>query len=181
MLGDVVLQGICARLERREIAAPAFIEACTRHVAAHVRCSRAGIWMFLDTAEGQLLRCLSLYDAVSNRMTRVPDETDSQVGSYFDALKRDGQVIAADAQHHPATAGFFNKSLRASQVCSLMAVCFSVNGQLFGAFTCTQVGRQVNWSPAQLAMLKRIGSRASLALVNGTRSRTETLPAPLWD
>lgn len=181
MPSDVILQAICARLERREINALAFVEACTRHVAATVQCSRAGIWMFQDTADGQRLHCLGLFDAVAGRMTRVPDETDSQVGGYFDALKRDGQIVAADARTHPATSGFFNKSLPASRVCSLMAASFSVNGELFGAFTCTQVGHRVDWSPGQLAALKRIGSRASLALVNGTRSRTDTLPAPLWD
>ena len=181
MTRDAVLQSICARLERREIDTPAFVEACTRHVAASIRCSRAGIWIFLDSAEGQRMRCLGLFDATAGRMARLPDETGAPVSSYFDALTRDGQVVANDAQTHPATVGLFNQSLRAADVRSLMAACFSVNGALFGTFTCTQVGQQAAWSSAQLAMLKRIGSRASLALVSGTRSRTDTLPAPLWE
>ncbi len=181
MTGDALLQSICARLERREIDATTFIEQCTRHVSATIQCSRAGIWLFLHSAEGQRLHCLGLFDSDSGRMTRVPDEIGCQVSDYFEALRRDGHVLANDAQTHPATAGFFNKSLRSSRVCSLMTACFSVNGELFGAFTCTQVGHPVEWSSAQLAMLKRIGARASLALANGMRSRTETLPAPLWD
>ena len=175
------MQAICARLERREIDTPAFIEHCTRHVAASIQCSRAGIWIFLDSAEGQRLRCLGLFDADMGRMTQVADETGDSVHRYFEALRRDGHVVANDAQTHPATAGFFNKSLRSLRVCSLMTACFSVNGELFGAFTCTQVERPVTWSSAQLSMLKRIGARASLALVNGTRSGNESLPAPLWD
>ena len=62
---------------------------------------------------------------------------------------------------------------------SLMASSFSINGCLFGAFTCTQVERAMNWTPLQLVMLKRIGARVSLALANAMRTSQPTLPIPL--
>jgi GAF domain-containing protein len=129
-------------------------------------------------ADGSVLRCLSLYDATRDHMTRVPDETSQQVGAYFEALKQVGHVLANDARTHPATAGFFSDAISANGVRSLMAASFSVNGCLFGAFTCTQT-EVTDWSPAQLATLKRMGARVSLALANASRTSQYTLPMPL--
>ena len=148
-------------------------------IAAAIGCSRAGIWLFEDAADGRRLRCLGIYDSGKGRMALAPAETSGQVGAYFAALEQTGHVLAVEAGSHPATAGFFNEKLSAYGVRSLMASAFSVNGRLFGAFTCTEVDRTMNWTPAQLAMLKRIGTRISLALANATRIAPATLPMPL--
>ena len=173
------IQALCGQFDRREIAYGRFIEQCTRLIATAIGCSRAGIWLFEDAAEGRLLRCLGIYDRHTDRVTLVPDETSRQVGAYFAALEQAGHVLAVEARSHPATAGFFGEKLSANGVHSLMASAFSINGCLFGAFTCTEVERTMNWTPAQLALLKRIGARVSLALASATRIGSPTLPAPL--
>lgn len=62
----------------------------------------------------------------------------------------------------------------------MMAVSFSVNGRLFGAFTCTQMVYAMEWSRPQLNALRQIGSRVSLALATSdTRTALETRPAAL--
>ena len=62
-------------------------------IAAAIGCSRAGIWLFEDAAEGRLLRCLGIYDRNKDRMTIVPDETSRQVGAYFEALEQTGHIL----------------------------------------------------------------------------------------
>lgn len=173
------LQALCAQFDRRDIDQGRFIEECARLIAAAIGCSRAGIWLFEDAAEGRLLRCLGIYDGSQDCMSVVPDETSRQVGGYFEALETSGHVLAADICSHPATAGFFSEQLGANGVRSLMASSFSINGRLFGAFTCTQVERATAWTPLQLAKLKRIGARVSLALANAKRTSQSTLPMPL--
>lgn len=173
------VQALCGRFDRRDIAHERFVEECTRMIATAVDCSRAGIWLFEDGSDGRLLRCLGIYDRRQDGMSIAPDETSQQVGAYFDALGRTGHVIAVDACTHPATAGFFSEKLSGNGVRSLMASSFSVNGRLFGAFTCTQVDRTMDWTPLQLATLKRIGARVSLALANATRTSPPTSPMPL--
>ena len=148
-------------------------------IAAAIGCSRAGIWLFEDAAEGRLLRCLGIYDRNKDRVTIVPDETSRQVGAYFEALEETGHILANETCSHPATAGFFSEQLSVNGVRSLMASSFSINGCLFGAFTCTQVERPTNWTPLQLVKLKRIGARVSLALANAMRTSQPTLPMPL--
>ena len=173
------IQALCGQFDRREIARGRFIEECARTIVAVIGCSRAGIWLFEDAAEGRMLRCLGIYDRSKDRMTIVPDETSRQVGAYFEALEKLGHVLADETCSHPATAGFFSDQLSVNGVRSLMASSFSINGRLFGAFTCTQVERATEWTPSQLAKLKRIGARISLALANATRTSQATLPMPL--
>jgi GAF domain-containing protein len=173
-------QHMCARLENAEVSRAVFLEQCTRLVAATVGCSRAGVWVFRHTADGQELNCLAMYDGVGDRMTTVQDEAGEHVHTYFQTLEQVGYVIAADAQTHFATAGFFSDRLEPRGVRSMMAASFSVNGRLFGAFTCTQVGSPMEWSRPQLNVLRQIGSRASLALATyDARTALDTRPAAL--
>jgi hypothetical protein len=173
-------QRLCARLENGDIDRTRFLEQCTRLVASVVGCSRAGVWVFQDTTRGRTLHCLAMFDGMTDRMTTVQDEAGEHVGTYFQTLERVGYVTATDAQTHFATAGFFADRLKPSGVRSMMAASFAVNGRLFGAFTCSHVGSQVEWSRLQLHSLRQIGARASLALsAYEARTAMDTRPAPL--
>ena len=179
MLQAVEVQALCGQLDRREISHLQFVEKCARMIGGAIGCSRAGVWVFLDTDQGRVLRCLGIHDRVRDRMVLAPDETGAQVPEYFRALEEVGHIVASEARTHPATAGFFRTHPRPQAVYSLLAVSFSVNGELFGTFTCTQLGEVRHWTSAQLIMLKRIAARASLALAGATRTARETMPMPL--
>jgi hypothetical protein len=173
------VQRLCGDFENRMIRRPEFLEKCARLVAARVGCSRAGIWIFQGEKPSLRMHCLAMFDGVKEQMAQVPDEEGSSVSDYFLALEQTGHVIATDARVHFATAGFFDQWLDPNGVKSLLAAAFSVNGRLYGAFTCAQVGSQMEWSRAQLATLRQIGSRISLPLANADRIPTDTQPALL--
>lgn len=177
------LQNLCGRLDRGEIDSALFLESFARELATHIGCSRAGVWVFVDTVEGRVLRCLTMYDAVRHRVVRASDMVNAEVGPYFEALLRDGCVVAADARTHPATVGFLLDYLLPLDVYSLMDVCYSVNGQVVGVFSCEQVGKPVNWSQRQVQTLRQIGARAALTLMHATQaaSQTDTAPGALWE
>ena len=175
------LQTISGRLERGEIDSGQFLEQFTRFVAARIGCSRAGVWIFIETSEGRALRCVALYDATLDRMVAATDMVNTDVGLYFESLLRDGNVIAPDARSHPATLGFMDEYLLPLDIHSLMDVCFSVNGTLFGAFSCEQVGAAMDWTPRQFQALRRIGARASLTLMHAITSTVDTAPGALWE
>lgn len=179
----VETQRICAMLEHAEIDQRAFLDRTARLVADAVGCSRAGIWVFVGTMNGRLLRCLAMYDGVNDCMTTAADhQPGDSVGVYFQTLERVGYVLATDARTHFATAGFFAEHLEPRGVQSMMAAGFSVNGNLYGAFTCAQVGRQTEWARPQLNLLRQIGARVSLALVtHATRTALDTRPAAFID
>jgi GAF domain-containing protein len=173
------VQRLCGDFENRLIKRPDFLEQCARLVADHVGCSRTGIWIFQGEKPALRMHCLAMFDGVNGQMAQVPDEEGLSVSDYFLALEQTGHVMATDARVHFATAGFFEQWLEPNGVKSLLAAAFSVNGRLYGAFTCAQVGEQMEWNRAQLAMLRQIGARISLALANADRVATDTQPALL--
>lgn len=199
------LQRLCADFDHREISRTAFLDRCMRITAAAIGCSRAGTWVFEgwregpqntvrdadregervgnrdhDTARNALrLHCIALYDAVNDRTTRAPDVQGPAVSDYYLALERAGHVVATDVTAHFATAGLFEQKLQRNVVRSLLATAFSINGRLYGAFTCTQLGAEVEWSRQQLNALRAVGSRVSLALANSARDPADGHPAPL--
>lgn len=175
------LQRIAGRLETGDIDNAQFLELFTRFMAAHIGCSRAGVWIFVDTPSGRLLRCVAMYDATADRMVRGADLSDATAGTYFDALERDGAINAPDALAHPALLGFAASYLQPLDVRSVLEVCFSVNGQVFGVFSCEQVGETVAWSQRQLQTLRQIGSRAALSLMHSVAHNLDTAPGALWE
>ena len=161
-------RNLCDQLSLKTINTDQFLERCSRLTSAAIGCSRTGIWVFVETSEGSVLRCLSMYDATDGRMKKVPDER-REVQPYFAALERDGYVSANEADYHPATNGLSGLKSERKSVQSLLACSFAVNGHLFGAFTCTQIGSRKEWTPRQLAMLRQIGGPASLALYRASK------------
>jgi GAF domain-containing protein len=175
------LRSVVGALDRGEIDRGEFLERFVRYLAAAIGCSRAGVWVFRDQQGERISRCVAMYDAARDALVDVTDMVPSEVGAYFDALLRDGAVVAPDARSHPAAGVFLEEYLRPLDVQSLMDVCFSVNGVLFGTFSCEQVGSRMDWTPQQLALLRRVASTASLALMRAASAGFDTAPSALWD
>ena len=175
------LQLISGRLERGEIDSTQFLSQFTHYVATQIGCSRAGVRVLIDTAEGRALRCVAMYDAALGRMVTTIDVPGVDRGPYFEHLLRDGFVCAPRAQADPITLGFLASYLLPSNVASLMDMCFSVNGELFGTFSCEQLGTPVEWSQRQLQSLRKIAARASLTLLHVVSATVDTAPGALWE
>lgn len=181
MVDGVLVQEICGRLDRGEIDRDQFFDQLTRAVADLIGCTRCGVWVFVDTAEGRALRCMAMYDRRIDRIVGAADIYIADSGPYFDTLVREGCVVASDARHHPATEGFLDDYLLPLDLHSLLDVCFSINGVPFGTFSCEQAGQPLVWSQRQVQMLRQVGSRASLALLHAATALPGTQPAALWE
>jgi GAF domain-containing protein len=175
------LQRIAGRLESGDIDNAQFLELFTRFMAEHIGCSRASVWVFVDTPAGRLRRCVAMFDTSADRPVACADLSNDAIDSYFAALERDGAINAPDALTHPALQGFAAAYLRPLDVRSVLEVCLSVNGQVFGVFSCEQVGSAVVWTQRQLQALRQIGSRASLSLMHSLSSNIDTAPGALWE
>jgi GAF domain-containing protein len=175
------IQDICSRLDRGEIDRTQFLEAFTREMAALIGCSRAGVWMFIDTVDGRALRCMAMYDQRRDHLVEATDMATAHAGVYFDALLSDGCIVAPDARSHPATSVFLDTYLVPLDIRSILDVSFSVNGVMFGIFSCEQVGEPVKWTQRQLQWLRQIGSRASLTLLNAATAHDDTTMDVLWE
>ena len=174
------LQTISGRLERGEIDSAQYLEQLMRFVAAQIACSRAGLRLFVETGGGRALRSVAMYDTGLDRMIGAADIVHAARDPYLGRLQHDGSVSASQAATDPATAGALRAYLEASKVRSLMDMSFSVNGVLFGVFTCEQAGSPVEWSQRQLQALRKIAARASLTLMHVVNASVDTAPGALW-
>jgi hypothetical protein len=175
------LQVISGRLERGEIDSAQYLEQLTRFVAAQIGCSRAGLRVFVDAPEGRALRCIAMYDASLDRMVTAVDILHPEKSAYVDQLQSDGCVTSADALNDPVMDGDARSYLVMTNIASVMDMSFSVNGMLFGTFSCEQLGTPVEWSQRQLQSLRKIASRASLTLMHVVNASVDTAPGALWE
>jgi GAF domain-containing protein len=175
------LQTISSRLERGEISSAQFLEQLARFMTDHIECSRAGVWFFVDAPASRVLRCAAMHDAARDCMVGTRDIPNADVGPFFEALCRDGCIVAADARVHPALTDLLADYLVPLDIHSQLDICFSVNGVLLGIFSCEQVGTPKVWSQRHLQALRQIGSHASLSLMRAASSVIDTAPGALWD
>ncbi len=174
------LQLISGRLERGEIDSARYFEELLRFVAAQIGCTRAGLRLFVEAPEGRLLRCIAMYDAEHDRMVGAADIEQPDDGPYTAQLRLDGSVVVNDAAIDPGLGGALVAYLRANAVASLMDMSCSVNGGLFGAFSCEQRGAPIEWTQRQQQVLRKIASRASLTLMHVVNASVDTTPGALW-
>jgi GAF domain-containing protein len=177
----VALQRICGLLDRGEIDSAQFLELFTRRMAQDIGCSRAGVRMLIGAHRGAALRSMAMHDVATDANVRVPDMVADDSTPYFDHLIRNGMVMATDCRTHPALQPFMASYIEPMGVQSILDVSFSVNGTLYGCFSCEQIGAQQAWQPHQVKLLRRMASRVSLALMNAITSHLDTTPGGLWE
>lgn len=177
----VGVQRICGLLDRGEIDRVEFLVQLTHRMAAEIGCSRAAVRLLIHSDEGPALRTIAMHDAASGQPVRVPDMTGGDSAPYFDALLHDGSVVVPDVAATPALAAFMPSYLGPQDVRSLLDVGFSVNGVLYGTFSCEQVGSTMAWTLPQLNLLRQIAARASLTLMHAITAQIDTTPGALWE
>jgi len=175
------LQAISGSLERGEIDGGRYLEQFTRFVAAQVGCTRASVRVFIDTPDGRTLRSIAMYDAAQDRMIATEDVFHADSGAYFERLLHDGCVVVADTATDPVVAPLRASYLAPNDIRSVMDMCFAVNGELFGIFSCEQIGQHVEWTQRQVQLLRKIASRASLTLMHVVSLNVDTAPGALWE
>lgn len=175
------LQIISGRLERGEIDSAQFLEQLMRYVAAQIGCTRAAFRVFVDIDAGRVLRCAALYDGRTDRMEPAVDVLHAENGAYLDRLQSDGCVCAPRVLDDRIAVGALRDYLETTGIVSLMDMSFSVNGVLFGTFSCEQVATPIDWTQRQLQTLRKIAARASLTLMHVVTATVDTAPGALWE
>jgi len=175
------LQEISGRLERGEIDSAVFLDQLMRFVAAQIGCPRTGLRLLIDGPSGRTLRCVAMYDATVDRMIGAADISHGPDEPYFERLLHDGSVTMMRKPDDPVNVGALGDYLAAGDITAVMDMSFSVNGVLYGAFTCEQLGEPAEWTQRQLQALRRIASRASLTLMHVISMAVDTAPGALWE
>ena len=181
MIEQELLQEISGSLERGEIDGGRYLEQFTRLLATQIGCTRATVRVFIDTPGGRALRSIAMYDASQDRMVATEDLLRADSGPYFERLLHDGCVVVSDARADPIVAPFLANYLGPNGIRSVMDMCFAVNGELFGTFSCEQLNVPIEWTQRQVQMLRKLASRASLTLMHVVNVTVDTAPGALWE
>ena len=173
------LQLISGRLERGEIDSAQYLDQLMRYVATKIGCARAGLRLFVDGEASRTLRSVAMFGAALDRMVAAPDIPVDETGAYFERLQRDGSVTATRQRGDALDA--HADYLASGDVSAVMDMGFSVNGVLYGTFSCEQCGTAADWSQHQQQSLRKIASRASLTLMHVITQSVDTAPGALWE
>ena len=158
------IEDLCARLHLDQISRGQFVEQCIRIASLNVGTTWAALLIFgVDDAD-KSLRCIAKYDRRLDAMDAGAGRRHACAGPFIDALTTSGHVLTNEPGSCPSTRDLCHSSPFEAGIHSLIATPLSINGRLFGAFTCTHDDPAVRHSVQHLFLLRRISVRATLAM-----------------
>jgi GAF domain-containing protein len=170
MLDKQPIMGIAQSFMKGESDRNTFFRDLTRSIATQMACSRASVWKYADPLLQESAECLCLYDASQENWTAGARLSNSEFAPYFEAMRRDGVIVAADAARHPATACFNDSYFGPHNIVSLLDVGITISGEAFGLFCCENTAVIVDWTPEQINYLQQIGAVVGMALRRASKA-----------
>ncbi|CAM5179427.1 GAF domain-containing protein [Alishewanella longhuensis] len=140
-----------------------FYAQLTELITAEIGCSRASLWLYKDMLLDEII-AIDLYDAPSGQHYSDIHLHEDDFAPYFEAMRNDGGIDAADAMAHPATLCFNESYFEPNDIVSLLDVGIRYNGQLVGVFCCENVSTIMNWNDDQKAYLEQAGKLITFAI-----------------
>jgi GAF domain-containing protein len=140
----------------------AFYKGLTEAIVGTLKCSRASLWRY-DSALQDKVVCLDLYDGGDKAHHAGFSLSENDFGPYFEAMRKDGMIIASDARKHPATSCFNELYFEPNGIYSLLDIGINVGGMPFGLFCCEQVTFVKEWSNEDAEFLRSVGTLCGMA------------------
>lgn len=133
--------------------------AITAAAAEGLGVDRCGVWMRGN--DGRAIRCIHLLDTAEGGHRELPglEIDDATYPRYFEALRRERAIVAADAARDPATAEFAHGYLDVLGIASMLDCPIRQHGRMVGILCAEHRGPMRDWTPDEIAFL---GSLADL-------------------
>lgn len=132
-------------------------QAVARYVCGLLQCSQASLWVLDGLAGARVMTCIGGHDQdAGTPLPPQPALADPECAPYFDALWRDGVLVAHDARQDVRLACLRDDYLVPQDVRSLLDASVGFNGTAVGVLCCEQRGAARRWTPGEIATVKRI-------------------------
>lgn len=141
-----------------------FYQALTQTLTEEMACARASLWRYPDPLMQDSIECLSLYDKTDAQWSSGTVLKEEDFGPYFDAMRRDGLIVAADARNNPITDCFTEIYFAPLGIYSLLDVGINIGGAPFGLFCCENTTDVLEWTPEHVEYLRQVGTLLGFAL-----------------
>lgn len=161
----------CVHLHEQELLdLDAFFSQAMPVLAEGLGCDRVSVWTYSQRGPQQALHCERLHHT-GHDTTPLPPLVEQEHPDYFRELDRWGILSANDAQSHPALHSMREAYLKPNDIHSLLDVPFAVNGRRTGLLCGEQTGAPIEWSAAQISLMRQAGVIGSLFMHRLQRRR----------
>ena len=152
----------CVHLHEHELLGlDDFFSQALPVLAEGLGCDRVSVWTYSQRGPQQALHCERLHHT-GHDAAPLPPLVERQHPDYFRELDRWGILSANDALNHPALHSMREAYLRPNDIHSLLDVPFAVNGRRTGLLCGEQTVAPVEWSAAQISLMRQAGVIGSL-------------------
>lgn len=164
MFDKTRVMAVAKRFMDGTVDAEQFYKELTLVLAEESGATRASLWMYPDPLLRDRIECLSLYDRTDAAWSSGAVLKEEDFGPYFDAMRKDGLIVAGDARNHPVTDCFSEIYFDPLGIVSLLDVGIQVAGQPFGLFCCENTTDILDWTPEHVEYLRQVGTLLGFAL-----------------
>lgn len=141
--------------------------AICQDITEHVGSTRASIWLFNEVRDAIVSQCL--HDTRDGSFSSGVTLAEDDFPEYFEAIKKDLKIIAADAEHHPATRCFDDIYFTPLDIRSLLDFVVLAGAEPIAVLCCEHCGVIKDWSDADVKYLHQMS--ALLAMTFKVRAR----------
>lgn len=160
---EQAIMSLAAALMRGAVSPTDFFAQLTETIAQLVGCSRTSVWRYTN-ADRDAIVCEDLFDARHNSHQAGGTLQRDQFSPYFSAIRANVVLMATHARFHPATECFNDAYFLPNDIHSLLDVNIDAHGKPWGLFCCEHTGEVKEWTDADAAMLRSIGTMCGMAL-----------------
>jgi len=158
------VMAISKRVMDGSLAPQDFYQELTQTLAEEMACTRASLWIYPDAELRDSIVCLKLYDRTDRAWGDGTVLKEDDFGPYFEAMRRDNLIVAADARHDPITDCFTEIYFEPLGIVSLLDVGINIGGQPWGLFCCENTTDVIDWTPQHVEYLRQVGTLLGFAL-----------------
>jgi GAF domain-containing protein len=164
MFDKARVMALSKRVMDGSLPASAFYQELTQTLTEEMDCTRASLWIYPDAELRASILCLKLYDRTDKAWSDGTVLKEEDFGPYFEAMRKDNLIVAADACHHPTTDCFSEIYFAPLGIVSLLDVGINISGRPWGLFCCENTTDILDWTPQHVEYLRQVGTLLGFAL-----------------
>ncbi len=143
----------------------------TSKLAATLQVDRVSVWQLSE--DNTKLQRRMLYDAVSGLHSQIEVLNTADIPSYFEALRKDSQIDADDAQNDMRTKELTDNYFIPLQISSLLDSAIQQDGCLTGVLSAEHRGPIRKWHTDEESFLSAITNLVAQLFANAERKQAE--------
>jgi PAS domain S-box-containing protein len=147
------------------------LKILTTKLAATLQVDRVSVWLLSEN--NTKLERRMLYDSASGVHSQIGILNTADIPSYFEALLKDSQIDADDAQNDMRTKELTDNYFIPLRINSLLDSAIQQDGRLIGVLSAEHRGTIRNWHADEKSFLSAMTNLAAQLFANADRKRAE--------